>query len=201
MSERVPQRWSFIAVGALLAALAAPALAQGQVVNGQARVVKASIVELTGIATTVLSDTGSLTDSSDARETSQTGAAIPSLLRGGTLHATTIGWPDQVASEASIANLALSVGGTTIGADFVMSRVQAVKGSAGSGSTEVEGLSINGVSILVSGDPNQTVAIPGGRVVINEQQSTSTGTVVNALRVVVTGVADVVIASASAGIR
>src|SRR5687768_11785331 len=98
MSERVPQRWSFIAVGALLAALAAPALAQGQVVNGQARVVKASIVELTGIATTVLSDTGSLTDSSDARETSQTGAAIPSLLRGGTLHATTIGWPDQVAS-------------------------------------------------------------------------------------------------------
>ena len=200
MPRSVPYRSTLIAF-AVLAAGFAPALAEGQVVSGQAQVVKASIVEPTGTATTVLADTGTLTDSSDARETSQDAGVIPALLRGGTLHATTMGWPDQVASEASIADLALNVGGIAIGADFVMSRVRAVPGEAGKGSTDVEGLTINGVSVEVSGALNQTIAVPGGRVVINEQQTTSSGTVVNALHLVVTGVADVIVASASAGIR
>ena len=47
---------------------------------------------------------------------------------------------------------------------------------------------------------NQTVSIPGGQVVINEQQILSDGTlVVNALHATVSGVADVVVASAAAG--
>jgi hypothetical protein len=106
-----------------------------------------------------------------------------------------------VASEASIANLALTVAGTTIGAEFVMARVRTAMGALGAGGADVSGLSINGVPITVTGARNQTIAIPGGRIVINEQQTTSSATVVNALHVVVTGVADVVIASASAGIR
>jgi len=57
------------------------------------------------------------------------------------------------------------------------------------------------VSIPVTGAPNQAIWIPGGVVTINEQNISSTGTaVVNALHVAVTGVADVVIASATAGI-
>jgi hypothetical protein len=185
----------------LLAGLATPPLLAGQTVSGQARAVQASVVGLTGTTTSVLSDTGALTDSSDARQASQVAGAVASLLRGGTLHATTIGWPDEVASEASIADLAVTLAGTRIGADFVMSRVRAVQGSAASGSTDVSGLTINGVPVQVTGAPNQTVAIPGGRMVINEQQTTSSGTVVNALHVVVTGVADIVIASASAGVQ
>jgi hypothetical protein len=201
MQQIVPCRWSLVAFGVLLAGLATPPLLAGQTVSGQARVVKASVVGLTGTTTSVLSDTGALTDSSDARQASQITGAVTSLLQGGTLHATTIGWPDEVASEASIADLAVTLAGTRIGADFVMSRVRAVQGSAASGSTGVSGLTINGVPVQVTGAPNQTIAIPGGRVVINEQQTTSSGTVVNALHVVVTGVADIVIASASAGIQ
>lgn len=192
---------ALVAFGALVMALSAPSRVEGQTVSGNARVVQANVVELTGTATTVLADTGTLTDSSDARSTSQPTGAVPSLLTGGTLHAATIGWPDEVASEASIGKLALSVAGATIGADFVMSRVRAQLGSAAAGSADISGLSVNGVPIDVTGDPNQTIAIPGGRLVINEQQTTSSGTVVNALHVTVTGVADVVVASAAAGIR
>jgi hypothetical protein len=201
MQQTVPKEFRFIARCALVVVLAAPAAVAAQTVSGQAVVVQATVFDLTGAATTVLSDTGPLIDSSDAREKSQTAGRVPSLLSGGTLHATTIGWPDEVASEASIANLALTVAGTTIGAEFVMARVRTAMGALGAGGADVSGLSINGVPITVTGARNQTIAIPGGRIVINEQQTTSSATVVNALHVVVTGVADVVIASASAGIR
>ncbi len=201
MQQIVPCRWSLVALGVLLSGLATPPLLEGQTVSGQARVARVSVVELTGTATTVLADTGTLSDSSDIRQASQVSGAVASLLRGGTLHATTIGWPDEVASEASMADLALTLAGTTIGADFVMSRVRAVQGSAASASSGLSGLTVNGVPVEVTGARNQTIAIPGGRIVINEQQTTSSGTVVNALHVVVTGIADVVIASASAGIR
>jgi hypothetical protein len=201
MQQTVPYQFRFIALGALLAVLAAPAAVAGQTVSGQAVVVQATVFDVTGTATTVLSDTGPLMDSTDAREKSQVAGRIPSLLTGGTLHATTIGWPDEVASEASIADLVLTVGGTAIGAEFVMSRVRTAVGALAAGSADVSGLSINGIPITVTGGRNQTIPIPGGRVVINEQQTTSSGTVVNALHVVVNGVADVVIASASAAIR
>jgi len=149
----------------------------------------------------VLADTGALGGPSDALHASAITGNVPSLLKGETLHATTIGWPDQVASEASLGALALSVAGTTIGADVVMARARAVLGRGGAGTSDIANLSINGAPIPVSGAPNQTIFIPGGRVVINEQQTSLTSTVVNALHVIVDGVADVVIGSATAGIN
>jgi len=52
----------------------------------------------------------------------------------------------------------------------------------------------------VTGAPNQTIWLLGGRVVVNEQVPTSTGTTVNALHVIVYGIADLVFASASAAV-
>src|SRR5438309_1008359 len=151
-------------------------------------------------ATTVLAGTGTLAaGTSDALQASGVTAGIPSLLTGEVLHAVAIGYPDQIDSEASLAALALNVAGTSIGADFMMSRATAVVGSA-VGTSNIDGLSINGVPILVTGDPNQTIGIPGGSVVLNEQQSLPDGTlVVNALHAIVSGVADVAVASATAG--
>ena len=149
----------------------------------------------------MLADTGALGGPSDALQASALTGNVPSLLTGETLHATTIGWPDQVASEASLAALTLRVAGTTIGADSVMARALAVLSGGGGGASDIANLSINGVPIPISGGPNKTIYIPGGRVVINEQQASLTSTVVNALHVVVYGIADVVIASASAGIH
>jgi len=190
-----------LALAAMLSALLTwPIASDAQTVTGRARAVQATVLGLLGGTTTVLADTGALGGSSDALQASALAGSVPALLTGETLHATTIGWPDQVVSRASLAALALTVAGTRIGADLVVARARAVLGAAGSGVSNIENLAINGVPIPVSGGPNQTVPIPGGLVVINEQRTSPTSTVVNALHVIVYGVADVVIGSATAGI-
>jgi len=185
----------------VVALLTWPMAGEAQLITGQARAVQATVFSLLGGTTTVLADTGALGGPSDALHASAITGTVASLLRGETLHATTIGWPDQVASQSSLAALALSVAGTTIGADFVKARALAVLGGTGTGVSDIANLSINGAPIPVSGAPNQTIFLPGGRVVINEQQTSPTTTVVNALHVTVYGVADVVIGSATAGIQ
>jgi hypothetical protein len=152
--------------------------------------------------TTVLAGTGTLVGgTSDVLLAAQLTGDIPGLLIGEVLRAVTIGWPDQVASEASLAALDLSIAGISIGADFVMARALAVFGAPGVGTSNIDNLSIDGVPIPVTGDPNQTIGLPGGVLVINEQQVSQDGTstVVNALHAIVYGVADVVVASATAG--
>lgn len=202
MRDTVPYRWTLVALSALLAGvLGWPAPGGAQTVSGEASAVQATVLGLLGGTTTVLADTGALGGTTDALQASALTGNVPSLLTGDVLHATTIGWPDQVASEASLGDLALSVAGTTIGADFVMARALAVLGAAGVGTSNIDNLSINGVPIPISGAPNQTIYIPGGLVVINEQQTSPTSAVVNALHVIVYGVADVVIGSATAGIQ
>jgi hypothetical protein len=203
MYGTVRDRRTLVTLIPLLAMLAAwPAIGQAQNVAGQAQAARATILDPLGGATTLaLADTGTLGGTTDAREASQLSGEVTSILTGTTLHATTIGWPDQVASQASLADLALAVAGTSVGADFVMAEALAIRDTAGSGTTNIDNLAVNGVAVSVTGAPNQTIPIPGGRVVINEQQAFAGGLVVNALRVVVDGVADVVVGSATAGIR
>jgi hypothetical protein len=173
-----------------------PARAVAQTTGGEARAVQATVLG----ATTVLSDTGVLSaGSSDALDASSPTGSVPSLLTSDTLHAATVGSPDEIDSEASLGSLAMSLFGNTLSVDFVMARAMAVTGAAGAATSEVDGLTINGVSIPVSGAPNQTVPIAGGMVILNEQQTGSAGAVANALHVIVTGLADVVVASATAG--
>jgi len=152
-------------------------------------------------ATAVLGSTGTIVaGTSDVLQASDTTGGIASLLTGEALHAVTIGYPDQIDSEASLAALSLNVAGTSIGADFLMSRATAAAGG-GAGASNIDGLSINGAPVPVTGNPNQTIGIPGGLVVLNEQRTLPDGTlVVNALHAIVSGVADVAVASAMAGL-
>src|SRR5712664_3929460 len=162
-----------------------------QTVTGQARAVQATVLG----SQTVLSDTGALTGSDDARQASEVTGDVPSVLTAEALHAITIGWPDQAAAEASLAALGVTVAGNGISAGFVMARAAAVLGGTSGGATTIDGLSINGAPITVTGQPNQTIPLLGGRVVINEQQPLfPSGMTVNALHIVIDGVADVVIA-------
>jgi len=131
------------------------------------------------------------------------------------LHATTIGQGDRSRSDASVANLNLTVGGNTITAGFLMSRAMArcapPEAAAVSGSSEIASLVINGQEIVSLGlPPNTTVTLPNGKVVINEQSSTVNNRygaiTVNALHVIVNNLdgsplADVVVASAYADIN
>jgi len=190
-------------LGGLLPPLPTPTpTTTSSTVVGNASAAQVSLFGLLGtVTTTVLADTGNLGGTTDARDASQATGNIPLLLGGEVLSATTIGYPNEVDSAASLAGLNLNVGGVGVSADFVMAAASQVLGAAGSGASYIDNLAINGAPVSVSGDPNQTIAIPGGQLIINEQTISSNGaTVVNALHVVVNGVADVVIASAAAGI-
>jgi hypothetical protein len=164
--------------------------------------VQASVLGILGtVGSTTLSGTGSLSGANNARDASQLAGNIPSLLGAEALQADTIGLANEVDSEASLAGLNLTIAGIPITADFVRASAVAISGAAGSATSEIDNLAINGLPIAITGAPNQTVAIPGGQLVINEQTVSSNGsTMVNALHVTVSGIADVVIASAAAGI-
>src|SRR5438309_2586313 len=161
----------------------------------------ASAVQAYSLGTvTILASTGTLSGLTDAREASQLMGNVPALLAAEALHATAIGLSDRVASQASLGNLTLGVGTTSIGADVVLAQAEAAAGSA-TGSSVLGNLTLNGAPVAVSGAPNQTISIGGGRLVINEQTPTAGGIVVNALHFVVDGAADVVVGSATAAFQ
>lgn len=178
-----------------------PAAGAAQTVNGQAAAVQATVYGLLGNTVLGLANTGALGGVNDALQASQLSGNLLGALTAEVPQATTIGLGDQVASQASLANLALSIAGSYIGADFLIAEATATANGVLTGSASLTNLALNGVPIPVSGAPNQVVWIPGGTMVINEQRTTPAGIVVNALHVIVNGVADVVIGSAIAGIQ
>jgi hypothetical protein len=194
-------RWNVSRVLVVVALFGCPAIGVAQTLTGQAAAAQATVVGPLGGTTLGLANTGALSGPTDALEASQPAGNLLGALTSEAPRATTIGYPDQVDSEASLANLALSIAGNTIGADFLMSQASAVLSGGGAGSSIINNLSLNGVPVWVSGVPNQVVSIPGGQMVINEQNASPTGIVVNALHVIVGGVADVVIGSAAAAIQ
>lgn len=195
---------SLCLVGLLIRSTASGAQSQQPAAfSGQATVVQARILGIT----TVISDTGPLPSEGGAKEASLLEASVPGLLTAEVLHASTVGQGNQSHSEASVANLDLTVGGNTIFAGFLMARAGVIcdrEGPSVSGNSEVVGLIINGQRILVTGEPNQTILLPNGTLVVNEQTnsgSKKTGDItVNALHIFVDGVADVVVSSAHADI-
>jgi hypothetical protein len=181
--------------------------------SGQATVLRVTTHGLIDITTTV-SDTGPLPSSGGALQTSLLSISFPGLLTADVAHATTIGQADRARSEASVADVTLTAGGNTIAASLLRSSAMAVcttGGPAVSGSSEIADLVINGQTIAVSGQPNQTITLPVGgvMVIINEQSSSvsgNTGSItVNALHVIIPSVGlvprvDVVVSSAHADV-
>jgi hypothetical protein len=106
-----------------------------------------------------------------------------------------------VGSEASLANLGLTVAGNAIAAEFVMARALAPVGAVPVGVPAVEGLSVDGVPIWVTGEPNQTISLPGATIVLNEVRTSASGITVTALKVTsIDGLTDVAVATAVAGV-
>jgi len=198
MNRPASSRVSAMAVAIAFAGMSAsPASRTVPDVTGQARAVQTTTL----LSTTTLADTGTLGGTSDARDAALVTGNVSSLLSAEVLRAVTVGWPDQVVSEASLGTLRIEVGGIGISADSVMASALAGLDGTRTASTLIGNLSINGVPVVLTGSPNQTIAIPGGRLVINEQRTSSAGTTVNAIHATVFGVADVVVASSTGGIQ
>jgi hypothetical protein len=191
--------------GALAALVAWPGIGQAQIpgitstpssTTGQA---SASTAVVMGVVTSLV-DTGTLTGPSEPRGSGLPTGSIPGVLTAESLQATTMGWTDQVASAASLSNLAMTVAGTGISAEFIQSRALAASGAVPTGLASIEGLSIGGVPVSFAGAPNQTISLAGLSVTLNEQIHSASGIIVNALRVrSLDGLTDVVVGSAKAG--
>ena len=205
MKRMKHNRSASAAIALMLATLLlwpATTLAQlGSTVTGQATAAQVTVLGLLGTATTTTLGSTGISAANAESDVGQVTGSVPSLLGAEVLNAATYSYSNEVDSMASLANLGLNVAGITISADSVTSQASQVLGAAGSGTSSITNLAINGVPVTVDGTPNQTVAIPGGQMVLNEQTISSTGSVVvNAVHVVVNGVADVVLASSTAGI-
>ena len=190
-----PPRGIAAAIVATAGFLGWPALASADV-SGEAAAVKSTVF---GVSAS-LADTGNLTGAGDMEQASQLTGGIPSVLSADVLHATTSSAPDEVVSQASIADVTLTLVGNTISLGNAVAQATAPSSGPPSGFSQVQALVVNGVPVTVTGQPNQVISLIGGKIVLNEQQLTSNGgEVVNAVHVVLTGIADVVIGTASAG--
>jgi hypothetical protein len=188
--------------------------AQATTFSGRAFAAQATVL---GITAGPVSDTGEASRNGDAREaavleypisgvTDPTGGAVTAEV----LHTAVIAHGNTSSAEASVASVTVKAAGQTITADFLMARASAkCNGGAATaaGSSEIVGLTVNGTPTTVGTAPNETVSLPGGgRLVINEQTTSSTaskskrGITVNAIHLVVPGIADVIVASAHADI-
>lgn len=179
--------------------------AEATTFSGRATVVDATVL---GVAT-VLGDTGPLPESGGAIENSILEVAVPDLLTARVGHASSVGQGNRAYSASSVADLDLTVAGSSISANFLGAEARAVCNKDGTvsleGKSHVARLTVNGAAIEVTGEPNQRVDLPAGYIIINEQTRERDGEygaiTVTALHVVVPGTADVVIASAHADIR
>ena len=201
MPDGALRRWTLVALGVLVVGLLAwPARIEAQIPGG----VPGTGGTLTGIGggtTTVLGGTGTLAAGSLNALYSEADSISTSLVSAEVPSARVIGYVDEIASDSYLASLNLTLAGITITAGSAEAAARAaLDGSSRTASSYVSNLSISGLQVAVDGTVNQIVSIPGGQVVVNEQQVLSDGTmVVNALHATVYGVADVVVASAVAG--
>jgi hypothetical protein len=189
--------------------------------SGQAKVVSGTVA---GVPITLV-DTGPL--AADGGALSATLLCYPGagcsidvpdltsgMLQAKVLHAATVGQGNTSRAEASVAEFTLTnVAGNNISAEFLRAEAEArcADGHASvKGGAEVADLMINGQRISVTGEVNQRVDLPGGGVVIiNEQVGSANADkgdlTVRALHVVIPGVlgvpgTDLVVAEAHADI-
>src|SRR5260370_31316895 len=151
MSSFLSQLWRSTVVGLLLPSLlfgpgatVAPAqTSDPETFSGEATVLRATLLG----NTVVLSDSGALPSYGGSLEASLLTVNVPGLATAEVAHATTIGQGNHSDSEASVANLALTVAGNTITADLLMASAEAkvTNGAAAvTGSAEIVGLMVTG---------------------------------------------------------
>lgn len=182
------------------------AAAQATVYSGRATVLSANVLSIP----VTLVDTGPLPSGGGILYESLLDLSLPGVVSAGIAHASTVGQNKYVYSEAGVVDASITVAGLSITADILMAQAEALcpKPNQGNvkGSSIIAGLMLNGQPINVTGKPNQTISLPLGlgQLVLNEQVVTKNGKdasiTVNALHLTVTGVADIVIGHAEAGV-
>ncbi|MEO6462519.1 MAG: choice-of-anchor P family protein [Candidatus Eisenbacteria bacterium] len=181
----------------------APSLARAQSCNYSGRAYGLFLnLPVTGVLT--LADTGSLPASGGSLSSTLLAVSIPGTVTSGTLLSNTSGASCVANSDAEVQNLDLLPNHQAhLTASVVRSFSRADCASASGGSV-ITNLTFGGVTVLVTGAPNQVVTIPGvATLIINEQTSAGPGDItVNALHLILLdGTGDVIVASSHSDIQ
>ncbi len=180
---------------------------------------QASIVVITGSTSIpggslLLCDTGPLPSTGGSLEQTISDVNVAS---GGLIissaRASTTGSGPQTFSETTMTGFSVELmppngGMSFVTADFVGSTATATCDANGkasvSASVNIQNLVVNGVAVTVTGEANQVVEFPGGRIIINEQASDASGgsgvITVTALHVIEDGCLNGLFCFAQAGI-
>src|SRR5882672_7932619 len=136
-------------------------------------------VTVTATGTTIRAASGSLSISGGEADAALSVGDIPGSATGGVvtlaasaMHSAVVGSGPTTRAEGSMGAVGLTVSGNQISSDFLMARSTAACGPTVVGTSELVNLVINGQSITVTGAANQTVALPNGSAIINEQVPT-----------------------------
>jgi hypothetical protein len=196
--------------GAAAALLALPSFAKAQSVTytGDAAAVRVNVL---GLINASISDTGQLPSSGGSLSASLLDLQLLPTLSLNLLTASTNGGNNRTNSQASVANVAVNVAGISITAAVLTSNAATVCSldtASATGTSTILDLKVNGLTINVSGAPNQTIPLLVGSLVINEQSSSvnlspagsNASMIVNALHLRINGIADVAISSSQAGV-
>jgi len=197
-------RHFFVLLGCMLG-LAQLSAAQGVSYTGEAAVANVNVL---GVLNASIEDTGPLPYYGGSLSTELLSLNVPNLLDLNLLSASTDGENRQTNSAASVTEVTLTAAGVNITASVLTSNASASCAPAVSGTSTIVGLKVNGLSVKVTGAPNQTIPLLVGSLIINEQISSVVDTpelvsadmLVNALHLKVLGIADVVISSSHAGV-
>ena len=149
-----------------------------------------------------ISDTGDLDSQGGTIDTALV-SANHELVNANVLLAVTSGFDNVAQSESATSDVTLLPGHTNeITADFVRAESKAVCDEV-SGQSEIVNLMIGGNSVMVSGNPNQTITVPGVfELIINEQIPTDEENeiVVNALRLTLATGEEVIVSHTKSGV-
>lgn len=163
-----------------------------------------------GTGPVYMTDTGALASIGGWEGAGAPSLSVPNVLSANVPVAATSGdryqgLGDKSNSSSSLADVAVLPGGpAAVNASFVRTETEATP-TGGRGSVEINGLTFGGTPIVVTGQPNQRVEIPGvATLTINEQTITSNGTsrtvTVNALHLILAGGGEVIVSSATSSI-
>jgi hypothetical protein len=161
--------------------------------GGQAYALQVRIPQL-GISQRV-ADTGPLPSGGGKRSNALIAFAIPNILQLEVLSASTSGQSGVAQAQAKVNRTKLFVGPNVIIIEVVQAfaKAQCVGGNpVVNGSTVIVSVTINNQKVAVTGQPNQTVPLPGGgTLTINEQNVTTNAITVRGVHVRKAGVLDI----------
>lgn len=178
--------------------------AQSTTYSGQAVAVSVNVI---GIPISI-SNTGPLPSNGGALFDQLASLTVPGVANVQLLTASTNGEDGLTNSQASVAEAAIRAAGISITASVLTATANAActaNGVSANGNSQIADLRVNGLSVRVTGQPNQVIPLLVGSLIINEQirQESDSGAemIVNALHLRVLGLADVIISGTQAGVQ